>query len=59
MMVTILGENLRDTLSMVEEWSKKIRANINELRSLLGHLFHMAQCFHPATLFIKLMLATL
>ena len=32
---------------MVEEWNRKIIANIQELRSLLGGLFHMVQCSHP------------
>ena len=58
-MVTNTEEKLRYTLSMVEEWSRKIRADIHKLRSLLGHLFHMVQCSHPARLFFNCMLATL
>ena len=33
--------------------------HIHELRSLLGHLFHMAQCSHHTKLFINCMLATI
>ena len=56
--VTIPAEKLRDTLSTVEEWSRKTRADTHKLRSLVGHLFHMAQCLHPTMLFINNMLVT-
>ena len=59
MMMIIPEEKRGDTLSVVGEWSRKTRADIHELRNLLGHLCHVAQCYHPAWLFVNHMLATL
>ena len=59
MTVTIPKEKLRDTFSLVAEWSRKTRADIYKLRSWLGHLFFAAQCSHPARLFVNHMLATI
>ena len=59
MMVTIPADKLRDTLVLMVEWSRKSRANSHELRGFLGKLFHVAQCSHPAWLFVNHILAML
>ena len=41
MTVIIPKEKLRDMLTVVEEWSRKTRAVIHDLRGLLGNLFHV------------------
>ena len=42
-----------DTVMLVEQWSHKRRANIHELRALLGKLFHVSQCCLPARYFVN------
>ena len=59
MTVIIPNEMLRDMLLLVEEWSRKTKADICEFSSFLCWLFHMMQYSHPARLFVNPMLATL
>ena len=50
---------INDTLNLVETWLDRITATRSQLRSLLGKLFHIAQCCKPARLFVARMLDTL
>ena len=57
--VTIPQEKLMDITVVVWQWSNKSQANIHELKTLLGKLFHVSQCCPPPQFFMNRMLHTL
>ena len=48
-----------DTINLLHNWQDKTLATRTELQTLLGKLFHIAQCCKPARLFVSRMLDTL
>ena len=59
MTVTIPPDMLTDVVALVWQWSSKKLANIRELKTLLGKLFHIAQCCLLAQFFVNHMRTTL
>jgi hypothetical protein len=59
MTMSIPTDKLQEIAALVNEWAARKTANIHQLRSLLGKLLHVANCCHPARLFLNRMLATL
>jgi hypothetical protein len=59
MTMSIPPQKLQDTLQLVLDWSHRKTASPTQLKSILGKLFHIAQCCKPARLFLSHMLATL
>ena len=56
MTVTIPQDKLTDVMSLVQQQSSKKLANIHELRTLEGRLFHIAQCCPLACFLVNCML---
>ena len=50
---------ISETLTLVREWSHRQRTTRHQLQKLLGKLFYISQCVHPARLFVSRLLATL
>jgi hypothetical protein len=59
MSMAIPPHKLEEIAILVDSWATKKTANLRQLRSLLGKLLHVANCCHPARLFLNRMLATL
>ena len=59
MTVSIPPVKLREIMDIVFVWASKKLASRQQLQSILGKLFHVAQCCPPAHLFLSRMLATL
>jgi hypothetical protein len=59
MTVAIPEVKLREIHLLLSQWLSKSKAHKTQLQSLLGRLFHVAQCVRPARLFLNRMLATL
>ena len=59
MTVSIPQGKLDDITATLQDWQQRATAHKTQLQSLLGSLFHIAQCVPPARLFLNRMLATL
>jgi hypothetical protein len=59
MTMSIPPGKLQDTMLLVQQWLHRTTATTSQLKSILGKLFHVAQCCKPARLFLGRMLATL
>ena len=59
MTVTLPPEKLTEIMNLVSSWLLKFTATLQDLRSLLGKLLYMAQCYPPAHLFTNRLLETL
>jgi len=59
MTLSIPADKLRDIDSLLQQWNNRQNANRQQLQSILGKLFHVAQCVEPARKFLNRMLATL
>ena len=59
MPVTLQADKLLDIMLVVHQLGDRQRANIHDLVTLLGKLFHVAQCCPPAHYFVNRMLATI
>lgn len=59
MEVRMPQQKIDDTLSLLRQWQDTTRATLQQLRRLLGKLFHIGQTCKPARLFVSRMLDTL
>jgi hypothetical protein len=59
MTVSIPKSKLAEIQTLLKQWLNKSSAHKTQLQSLLGRLFHVAQCVRPARLFLNRMLSTL
>ena len=59
MTVTLPPEKLEEIMCLIQNWLHKETANIQELCTILGKLFYIAQYYPPAWLFTNQMLDTL
>jgi hypothetical protein len=59
MTLSIPHDKLAEIHTTLLEWSTRKVAHKQQLQSLLGSLFHVAQCVAPARLFLNRMLSTL
>ena len=59
MTMSIPPQKLQDTPQLMLDWSHRKTASPTQLKSILGKLFHIAQCCKPARLFLGRMLTTL
>ena len=58
-LLKIPQDKIEDTLALVKHWQGMRTVPLHKLRSLLGKLLHIAQCCHPARLFLNRMLPSL
>ncbi len=59
MTLSILHDKLQEIVSLLTDWKHKLSATRTQLQSILGKLFHVAQCVAPARKFLNRMLNTL
>ena len=59
MTVTLPPQKLAEIMDIVSSWLLKITSTLQNLRSLLGKLLYVAQCFPQARMFTNRMLEML